>query len=100
MHDGDTFTAVRVARLEPRPGLRVAVEETVTVRLPCGDAAELRADGGGYAARAALASALEAGGLSVVTAWKREKYGRLLADVERPDGGSLCGELRDAGWLR
>lgn len=92
--DGDTF----VARLSLRPGM----DEERTIRLPCGNAAELREDGG-MAAREALSQALN-GSIVVQTQWSAEKYGRLLASPyrERADGGfdSVCAELRDGGWLR
>lgn len=91
VHDGDTFTG----QIEVRPGL----SETVVVRLPCGNAAELRADGGGVAAREALKNALDGGVLTLETEWKHEKYGRLLASPKR-GGRDVCDELRDAGWLR
>lgn len=89
--DGDTFVATILLRPE--------LTETRTIRLPCGNAAELRADGGGIAAKAALTHALE-GATSIRTEWRQEKYGRLLAAPYRADGGSICAELLDAGAIR
>ncbi len=97
VHDGDTFTGF----IAIRPGL----VETVTVRLPCGNAAELKADGG-IAALDALRAALDAGNgtLALDTTWAKEKYGRLLASpyrVQRDGGrGDICAELRDGGWVQ
>lgn len=95
VHDGDTFSGT----IEVRPGLH----ETVVVRLPCGNAPELRADGGGVAAREALKNALDGGvdggQLTLETEWKHEKYGRLLARPKR-NGADVCSELVDAGWLQ
>lgn len=90
--DGDTLDVV----VTLRPGLT----ETQRIRLECGDAAELHADGG-QEARTALVSAVGDGGVTVNTQWMREKYGRLLADV-RADGRTqtVCQELLDAGVLR
>jgi endonuclease YncB( thermonuclease family) len=97
VHDGDTFTVD--LELVMRPGLILLERENV--RLPCGNAAELRADGGGVREREQLRAALGVdAGVLLSTDWSREKYGRLLADPLRPDGGSICGELRDAGVLR
>jgi len=87
--DGDTF----VADVQLRPGL----VETVTVRLPCGDAPELHKDGGAEA-KAALERALD-GGLRLDTLWRKDKYGRILGTPYR-DGVPVCAELLDAGWLR
>lgn len=78
--DGDTLTGA----LELRPGL----SETVTVRLDCYSAPELRADGGGHAEAARLARWLSAdGGYYLSTSWKHEKYGRLLGEPLRGDAG-------------
>lgn len=79
--DGDTL----VGRVEHRPGL----EERVTVRLDCYSAPELRNDGG-RAALAELAAYLDGGGLALRTEWRRDKYGRVLGEPVRQDGGGFC----------
>lgn len=86
--DGDTFDA----QVMVRPGL----VETLRVRLPCGDAQELRADSG-IEAKHALQAYSDAGVL--VTAWRRDKYGRLLADL-LVGNESVCARLIDAGYVR
>jgi endonuclease YncB( thermonuclease family) len=75
--DGDTFVGI----VETRPGLF----ERVTVRLDCYYAPELREDGG-REAKAKLERFLD-GGVTLKTEWKREKYGRLLAEPVRGDAG-------------
>lgn len=96
--DGDTF----VAEIEVRPGLN----ELRHVRLACGSAPELSADGG-FEAKSALASALikPDGGseIRIATNWRQEKYGRLLGDPYVPaDGGfyNVCEYLRQNGYVR
>lgn len=81
--DGDTLDG----RVTLRPGL----EETVRVRLDCYSAPELRADGGGVAEALALTKWLATGGpLSLATMWRRDKYGRVLGEPCRADGGCFC----------
>lgn len=89
--DGDTL----VVDVELRPGL----VETDTIRLNCGNAAELRADGGA-AAKFALVRRLGDGGVTVLTDWRRDSFGRLLADVvSEGRDASVCAELLDAGYI-
>ena len=76
--DGDTF----VGLVEVRPGLY----ERVTVRIDCYSAPEKNEDGGAQATLH-LVTFLDGGTLQLRTAWKRDKYGRLLGEPIRNDGG-------------
>lgn len=79
--DGDTFEAA----VEIRPGLR----ETLHVRIECYSAPELRIDGGGVKERDYLEHFLD-GGVLLSTTWAHDKYGRLLGEPLKLDGGHFC----------
>lgn len=88
--DGDTFDG----RLTLRPGLT----EDRRVRLHCADgrrydAPEVRADGGGVAAKQHLAAWLSRdGGYVLVTDWGLDSFGRVLGEPFR-GGAGYCAEV-------